>query len=63
MPELVAAAVGRARSAGFRFSYEPTVGKLLAVLAAHLPSGARVLEPGTGAGVGTAWFACSWSTT
>lgn len=31
--------------------------QLLAVLAAHLPAGARVLELGTGAGVGTAWIA------
>jgi demethylmenaquinone methyltransferase/2-methoxy-6-polyprenyl-1,4-benzoquinol methylase len=29
---------------------------LLAALAAHLPDGARVLELGTGAGVGTAWI-------
>lgn len=49
--------IGRARSAGFRFSCEPAVGQLLAVLAAHLPAGARVLEFGTGAGVGTAWIA------
>ncbi len=57
MPELVAAAAGRACSAGFRLSCEPAVGQLLAVLAAHLPAGARVLELGTGAGVGTAWIA------
>jgi demethylmenaquinone methyltransferase/2-methoxy-6-polyprenyl-1,4-benzoquinol methylase len=58
VPALVAAATGRARSAGFRFSCEPAVGQLLAVLAAHLPTGASVLELGTGAGVGTAWIAC-----
>jgi predicted O-methyltransferase YrrM len=58
MPALVAAATGRARSAGFRLSCEPAVGQLLAVLAAHLPAGARVLELGTGAGVGTAWIVC-----
>lgn len=57
MPALVAAATDRARSAGFPFSCEPAVGQLLAVLAAHLPAGARVLEFGTGAGVGTAWIA------
>jgi predicted O-methyltransferase YrrM len=57
VPVLVAAATDRAGSAGFRFSCEPAVGQLLAVLAAHLPAGARVLELGTGAGVGTAWIA------
>jgi predicted O-methyltransferase YrrM len=57
VPALVAAATGRARSAGFRLSCEPAVGQLLAVLAAHLPAGARVLELGTGTGVGTAWIA------
>jgi predicted O-methyltransferase YrrM len=57
MPALAAAATSRARSAGFRLSCEPAVGQLLAVLAAHLPAGARVLELGTGAGVGTAWIA------
>jgi len=56
LPALVAAATSRARSAGFRLSCEPAVGQLLAVLAAHLPAGARVLELGTGAGVGTAWI-------
>ncbi len=56
MPELVAAATGRARSAGFDLSCEPAVGGLLAVLAAHLPGGSRILELGTGAGVGTAWI-------
>jgi demethylmenaquinone methyltransferase/2-methoxy-6-polyprenyl-1,4-benzoquinol methylase len=56
LPELVAAATGRARSAGFDLSCDPSVGGLLAVLAAHLPAGSRILELGTGAGVGTAWI-------
>jgi predicted O-methyltransferase YrrM len=56
VPELVAAATGRARSVGFDLSCEPAVGGLLAVLAAHLPGGSRILELGTGAGVGTAWL-------
>jgi demethylmenaquinone methyltransferase/2-methoxy-6-polyprenyl-1,4-benzoquinol methylase len=57
LPPLVADATERARAAGFPMSCEPEVGQLLAALAAHLPPGARVLELGTGAGVGTAWLA------
>jgi demethylmenaquinone methyltransferase/2-methoxy-6-polyprenyl-1,4-benzoquinol methylase len=56
-PPLVAAAMDRAREAGFPMSSEPAVGQLLATLTAHLPAGARVLELGTGTGVGTAWIA------
>lgn len=56
VPPLVAAAADRARAAGFPLSCEPAVGRLLAVLAGHLPAGARVLELGTGTGVGTAWL-------
>jgi len=55
-PPLVKAAVDRARLAGFPFSCDPVVGRLLAVLAAHLPGEARVLELGTGTGVGTTWI-------
>ena len=53
VPPLVAAALARSRQMGFPMSCDPVVGRLLAVLAAHLPEGARVLELGTGAGVGT----------
>jgi demethylmenaquinone methyltransferase/2-methoxy-6-polyprenyl-1,4-benzoquinol methylase len=56
VPSLVQAAVVRARHAGFLLSCDPAVGRLLAVLAAHLPERARVLELGTGTGVGTAWI-------
>src|SRR5258708_23350887 len=56
VPPLVAAALARARQAGFPMSCDPAVGRLLAVLAAHLPEGARVLELGTGTGAGTAWI-------
>ena len=56
LPELVAVAADRAASARFGQSCDPGVGGLLAVLAAHLPAGSRVLELGTGAGVGTAWI-------
>jgi predicted O-methyltransferase YrrM len=52
---LVRAAMARADEAGFPMSCDAAVGRLLAVLAAQLPGGSRVLELGTGAGVGTAW--------
>jgi predicted O-methyltransferase YrrM len=56
MPPLVQQAVARARESGFPYSCEPEVGRLLATLAAHLPARSRVLELGTGTGVGTAWI-------
>ena len=37
-------------------SCDPGVGRLLAVLAAAVPANGRVLELGTGTGVGTAWI-------
>jgi predicted O-methyltransferase YrrM len=57
VPLLVQEATARARRAGFSLSCDPAVARLLAVLAAHLPAGARVLELGTGTGAGTAWIA------
>jgi len=57
MPPLVQEAIDRASREGFTQSCDPAVGRLLAVLAAHLRAGARVLELGTGTGVGTAWIA------
>jgi demethylmenaquinone methyltransferase/2-methoxy-6-polyprenyl-1,4-benzoquinol methylase len=56
LPAGVAAAVARAEAAGFRLSCDPDVGRFLAVLAAGVPANGRVLEMGTGAGVGTAWI-------
>lgn len=58
LPLLVRQAVHQAHQAGFSYSCDPEVGRLLAVLAGHLPAGARVLElgTGTGTGVGTAWI-------
>jgi predicted O-methyltransferase YrrM len=55
MPSLVREAIARAQATGFRYSCDPDVGRLLAALAAHLPARARVLELGTGTGVGTSW--------
>jgi predicted O-methyltransferase YrrM len=53
---LVDAAYARAAGSGFELSVEEPVGRLLAALAAALPPGGRVLELGTGVGVGTAWL-------
>jgi predicted O-methyltransferase YrrM len=52
----VHAALDRAEAAGFTISSEPPTGPLLAVLAAAVPPGGRILEIGTGAGVGLAWL-------
>ncbi len=50
----------RARSAAagvdFAQSSEDDVGRLLAVLAASVPDGGRILELGTGTGAGLAWL-------
>jgi demethylmenaquinone methyltransferase/2-methoxy-6-polyprenyl-1,4-benzoquinol methylase len=56
LPDIVTRARERALHAGFELSCEPGVGRLLATLAAAVPSGGRVLELGTGAGVGLAWL-------
>ncbi|MFI5912909.1 O-methyltransferase [Dactylosporangium sp. NPDC051541] len=53
---IVDSAYARASSHNFGQSCEPAVGQLLATLAAGLPHNARVLEIGTGVGVGTAWI-------
>ena len=46
----------KASDYGFALSCEPIVGRFLALLAAKTPSSGRVLELGTGAGVGLAWI-------
>jgi predicted O-methyltransferase YrrM len=57
VPELVVRAQQHAERLGFGMSCEDPAGPLLAVLAAAIPDGGRILELGTGAGVGTAWLA------
>lgn len=56
LPKIVAAAMERARAAGFEFGCEVEVGRVLAVLAGAVPDGGRIGELGTGVGVGTAWL-------
>ena len=57
-PGSVLAAYERAARAGFRLTCEAEVGRLLAALAAAVPSRGRVLEigAGVGAGAGLAWL-------
>jgi predicted O-methyltransferase YrrM len=56
LPEPVRLATERAERARFSMSCDPGTGRLLAVLAAAVPANGRVLELGTGTGVGTAWI-------
>jgi len=56
LPEIVAAAYERAVGTGFLFACEVDVGRLLATWAAAVPDGGRILEIGTGVGVGLAWL-------
>ncbi|MEU7741318.1 hypothetical protein [Nonomuraea sp. NPDC049158] len=56
LPELVRVAHERAEAAGFDYSCDPDVGRLLAVLAAQVPEGGRILEMGTGLGAGVGWL-------
>lgn len=55
-PPMVAMATERATAVGFTMGCDPGAGALLAVLAAAVPPGGRILEMGTGAGVGLAWI-------
>jgi predicted O-methyltransferase YrrM len=56
VPPEVLEAKHRAEATGFHLSCDDGVGRLLATLAAAVPSGGRILEIGTGAGVGLAWL-------
>ena len=56
LPVLVSDVQEKASDYGFALSCEPIVGRFLALLAAKTPSSGRVLELGTGAGVGLAWI-------
>jgi demethylmenaquinone methyltransferase/2-methoxy-6-polyprenyl-1,4-benzoquinol methylase len=55
-PGIVSDAYTRAQAATFELSCDPEVGKLLSVLAGAVPTGGRILELGTGVGVGLAWI-------
>jgi predicted O-methyltransferase YrrM len=56
LPDPVRLAIERAARARFTMSCDHGTGRLLAVLAAAVPAAGRVLELGTGTGVGTAWI-------
>jgi predicted O-methyltransferase YrrM len=56
LPDAVIAAKQRAEALGFTKACADSVGRLLASLAASVPEGGRIMEIGTGVGVGTAWI-------
>jgi predicted O-methyltransferase YrrM len=56
IPESVGAAQDRASKSGFELSSEAEVGQLMACLANAVPIGGRILEIGTGCGVGLSWI-------
>ncbi|MEU4422718.1 class I SAM-dependent methyltransferase [Actinoplanes sp. NPDC024001] len=56
IPPSVTEAIARAEAVAFAYSSEPEAGRLLAALSAAVPAGGRILELGTGTGVGTAWI-------
>jgi len=56
VPDRVNAAVAAAEHLDFSYCVRPELGRLLAVLAAGLPSGSVVGETGTGTGAGLAWM-------
>ncbi|MBF6557955.1 MAG: class I SAM-dependent methyltransferase [Acidimicrobiales bacterium] len=56
LPPMVLTAQAQADRLGFDLSSEPEVGRLIAFFSNGVPSGGRVLELGTGSGVGLAWI-------
>jgi len=56
VPDRVERAAAVAAESGFTLSCDDDVGRLLAVLAAAVPPHGRILELGTGCGVGLAWI-------
>jgi demethylmenaquinone methyltransferase/2-methoxy-6-polyprenyl-1,4-benzoquinol methylase len=56
VPPRVVAARSRAERLGFEYSCDDGTGRLLAVLAAAVREGGRILELGTGVGAGCAWI-------
>jgi predicted O-methyltransferase YrrM len=56
LPERVREATERAATAGFELSCEPGIGRVLMTLAAAVRPDGRILEIGTGLGVGTSWL-------
>jgi predicted O-methyltransferase YrrM len=56
LPDIVRLAYARADTLDFPLSSEPVVGQLLSTLACAVPPNGRILELGTGAGVGVAWL-------
>ncbi len=56
LPRAVAGAMRRAKEMRFAGSSQDEVGRLLSVLAAAVPRDGRILEVGTGVGVGLAWI-------
>jgi predicted O-methyltransferase YrrM len=56
VPAAVAGAKRRARDFYFTKSCDDRVGRLLSTLAAAVPAGGRILEIGTGVGVGLGWI-------
>jgi predicted O-methyltransferase YrrM len=56
LPTLVEGARTSASQSGFPYSCDDDVGRLLAALAASVPRRGRILELGSGVGVGTAWI-------
>ena len=62
VPQIVASLRQRALDAGFSLSSEDATGELLSVLSAAVQPGGRILEIGTGMGVGLGWIVAGLGT-